>query len=332
MGYIIESFWVLCEEAGEIYMRSGLRCLGLAAIIFLVVFLPVQPAGAQVLPSGIVVDSALRIDFLFGNQVFGRELPSWEGPNLLLGAHHENIRMDLTTRMPVIEGMVEFTLNRFVSARGSGISGFLTGDLAATLVSGVDVYQLSRDLRVDSATVRPQYHSWEAAALLHLYADGSYRFSILGGYRQDYWSYGVLDGGQNNNTLEYRHNSRIPFFGLQTAMSFPWWKARMEILGSPFSTKVIFLKANFLDEAIRNTLNIDGTWGKGGLIEVRLEGSTYVSSSVTLGVSARYSYEEFRGSVEGYWDRPTPPSLPWPYDFYTMQNLAYIGLNAGFIF
>jgi len=134
-----------------------------------------------------------------------------------------------------------------------------------------------------------------------------------------------VDGGSNNNRLDYRHFSRIPFLGFQTAMSFPWWKARMEVLGSPFMTKLVYLYATNSS----NTMDIEGIWTGGGMIEVRAEGSTFLTPNFTLGISARYSYEELWGKVSGEW---TNAQNSWPYEFFTNQNLAYIGLNAGFIF
>ena len=277
---------------------------------------------AQGLPLGLVVDSSCQIDFLFGQQTFGRQIRSNpEDPSSkITGDILDALRLDLTTRLPVVDAMVELGSYRSFSARLRGISSFLESDSWTKVGKGPDT------AKEFEARLKPEMRAWEAAGLYHLSWGGPYRFSIVGGYRQEYWKFLRQEAGFGGEAMDYRHTSRIPFFGLQTSMSFPWWKARMEVIGSPFMTKLVY----FYARNPNHFMHIDGTWRDGGLLEVNVDGSMYVSPSVTLGLSLRYCYEELRGEVTG--ERSYSTHEVWPYDYYTVQNLAYVGFIAGVIF
>jgi hypothetical protein len=277
---------------------------------------------AQGLPLGLVVDSSCQIDFLFGQQTFGRQrrwnLEAWTG-------NIESLRLDLTPRLPVVDAMVELGSYRSFSARLRGISSFLESDSWTKVGKGPGRDQ--QQVKEFEARLKPEMRAWEAAGLYHLSWGGPYRFSIVGGYRQEYWKFLLQEAHFGGEAMYYKHTSRVPFFGLQTSMSFPWWKARMEVIGSPFMTKLVYFYAKTSDHFMR----VDGTWRDGGLLEVNVDGSMYVSPSVTLGLSLRYCYEELRGEVNGERNDSSDGRVR-PYDYYTVQNLAYVGFIAGVIF
>jgi hypothetical protein len=159
--------------------------------------------------------------------------------------------------------------------------------------------------------------------------EGGYRYSIVAGYRQESWTYRI-DGNQDDNSyLRDEFVSQSPFLGLQTAMFFPWWKARFEVLGSPFMTKKISHTAR--DSGYYQ--HLDGTWNKGGFIEFQTEGTVNITPSIWLGLFARYTYEELHGEAKG--TRAAPGRTDYetfPYDFYTLKSMASFGFNFSYVF
>jgi len=302
-------------------MRAIRGLVALTAVVFSLAFVP-QVSQAQALPAGLVVDSSFQIDFLFGQQTFGRQTRT--GPEdisgILVGDILENLRLDLTTRLPVAEGMVELGSYRSLSVRLRGAGTFLESDSWTTVGKGPDT------ALEFTARLRPEMRAWEAAGLYHVSWGGPYRFSLVGGYREEYWKFLRQESGFGGEAMDYRHTSRAPLIGLQTSMSFPWWKAKMEVIGSPFMTKLVY----FYAKNPNHFMHVDGTWRDGGLLEVALDGSVFVSPSVTLGLSFRYCHEELRGEVRG--ERSYTRDEVWPYDYYSVQNLAYVGFIAGVIF
>ncbi len=302
-------------------MRVVRGTAALMAVLFSLVLMP-GPSSAQGLPMGLVVDSSCQIDFLFGQQTFGRQMRT--GPEDLLGNVSgdilESLRLDLTTRLPVLDGMIELGSYRSLSVRLRGMASFLESDSWTKVGKGPDT------AKEFEARLKPEMRAWEAAGLYRLSWGGPYRFSLVGGYRQEYWKFLRQEAGFGGEAMDYRHTSRVPFLGLQTSMSFPWWKAKMEVIGSPFMTKLVY----FYARNPNHFMHIDGTWRDGGLLEVNIDGSVFVSPSVTLGLSFRYSYEELRGEVKG--ERSYKQYEEWPYDYYSIQNLAYVGFIAGVVF
>ena len=101
-----------------------------------------------------------------------------------------------------------------------------------SITSGSDLVEID---------ARPSFSGWEAAGLFHLWNDGGYRFSFTAGYREEFWGaqgegVGLFTGVSSSVREDF--SSRGPFLGLQTAVFFPWWKARFEVIGSPWITKI----------------------------------------------------------------------------------------------
>ncbi len=302
-------------------MRAIRSLIAITGVILFQAFLPLVSQG-QAPPGGLAVDSSCQIDFLFGQQTFGRQIRTGpeDSSGNVTGDILESLRLDLTTRLPVLDGMIEIGPYRSFSVRLRGIGSFLESDSWTKVGKGPD------SAKEFEARLKPEMRAWEALGLYHVSVAGPYRFSLLGGYREEYWKFQRQESGLGGEAMDYRHTSRVPFFGLQTSMSFPWWKAKMEVIGSPFMTKLVY----FYARNPNHFMHIDGTWRDGGLVEASMDGSVLVSPSVTLGLSFRYCYEELRGEVKG--ERSFSRNEVWPYDYYSLQNLAYVGLIAGIIF
>jgi len=320
----------------------------IVAILFILTC-TAAPLCAQTFLRNTAVDSSFRIEYLFGRQTLGREFldssyghtfyrsffgGNWEGrdPDPI-----DRLRIDFGPSLPIFEGTVEVTPFRSVSGRVVGSMSVLETSGWFTLVSGpapARIFWLDDPPPTISSAelanvIKPTFRSWEAAGLYHLSNEGGYRYSIVAGYRQESWTYRV-DGNQDDNSyLRDEFVSQSPFLGLQTAMFFPWWKARFEVLGSPFMTKKISHTAR--DQGYFQQL--DGTWHKGGFIEFQTEGTVNVTPSTWLGLFVRYTYEELRGEVKGTRASPfTSVHETIPYDFYTVKSMASFGFNFSYVF
>lgn len=266
-------------------------------------------------PQRIGVDSSLRMEFLFGSQT----LRSLDGDRPPVDA----FKVVYNLRLPVLAGTAELSPYQLISGRIAGALSILETDLSSTRgivrstpETNVAVTPVSRWVAL------PDYQSWEAALLYHLHNGGGYRFSILGGYRQSVWRYhGELKKGFSTE-LRDSFSSNIPFFGMQTAMFFPWWKARFEILGSPFmktdSTVSLFYNGVYAEENVKTNT--------GGLIELRTEGQVSLHTNLWLGVFACFHYQELSGESTSrsalaifgpaFLDR-----------YYTRETMGSVGLN-----
>ncbi len=101
--------------------------------------------------------------------------------------------------------------------------------------------------------------------------------------------------GSSQGSLKDEYTSSIPFIGMQTSMLFPWWKARFEVLGSPFMSKrVINNFSGTLNDANAYRASTDGSATKGGLIELQMEGSVGLSPSLFVGANASYTFQTIR--------------------------------------
>jgi hypothetical protein len=173
----------------------------------------------------------------------------------------------------------------------------------------------------------PDYQSWETALLYHLHKGGGYRFSVLAGYRQSVWRYhGEIEQG-GSSELRDTFASNIPFFGMQTSMCFPWWKARFEVIGSPFmkTSSTISMRQN----NIYSEQNVETDTG--GLIEFRVEGTVSLHTNLWLGVFACYHFQELTGESTGRSTQPliTPANLN---RYYTTESMASLGLNFNVVY
>jgi hypothetical protein len=173
--------------------------------------------------------------------------------------------------------------------------------------------------------VVPDFTSWEAAGLYHLWSGYGYRFSVVGGYRQESWTFlgTPSDSTDVSLSLHDRFTSHIPFLALQTAMFYPWWKARFEVLGSPFMSKKV-------TATVRNggtLVDFKGWADRGGLIEFSMEGTCALTSVLRLGLYGRYSYQELYG-----WVTKRIGGQSGEYKLGFNENTGVVGTNLTLLF
>jgi hypothetical protein len=268
---------------------------------------------AESLPLDIAVDSSLRVEFLFGSQAVRSALKDSATTDFDF-----LMRLDSTLRLPVLSGTVEVSPLTFISGRLAGSTSILEQEgkfQRLTTRSAESVFN-----------AKPSYTSLEAAGLCHLWKSDGYRFSITAGYRADSISLaGVGVPGISGVNLSSRDDSAIyaPFLGLQSAVFFPWWKARCELLGSPLMLKKISGSVIRSD----STVTYYGS-GQGGLLEVQLEGTAYLTRSVFVGVHFRYTSQESNGEFT----RQDNGLLIGRFPMYTDDSLAMVGLDITVIF
>ena len=184
---------------------------------------------AQGLLWNLGLDSSFRGELLFGSQAIR--------DNSSPGIAEDRFRIDSDFRLPVLTGTIEITPLTYLSGRIGGEIGVLEQqgtvrrNASSYDVAGADVIEIH---------ATPNFSGWEAAGLLNLWNDGGYRFSFTAGYRAEFWGshgegVGLFTGVSSSVREDF--SSRGPFLGLQTAVFFPWWKARFEVIGSPWITK-----------------------------------------------------------------------------------------------
>ena len=255
----------------------------------------------------------------------------------------DRLHIEFGPSLPILEGTVEITPFPSFSGRLAASLSVLESTRGVTLVSGPasatfewNNPYVTPPIQLDlhgsaelSNVIKPTFRLWEAAGLYHLSNEGGYRYSIVAGYRQESWTYRVDGNQEDNSYLRDEFVSQSPFLGLQTAMFFPWWKARFEVLGSPFMRKKISHSAR--DQG--DFQQLDGTWNKGGFIEFQTEGTVNITPSIWLGLFARYTYEELHGEARGTRAAPgTTVYETFPYDFYTLKSMASFGFNFSYVF
>jgi len=268
---------------------------------------------AESLPWNIGVDSSFRIEYLFGRQILRQLDPIFTGVDRFVN--------DYDPRVPVLAGTIEITPLPVISGR-------LTGSISVLERSGAQVRSATGPLFPGGEwDVKLNFSSWEAAGLFHLWSGGGYRYSLTAGYRQQTWDYqGVPSNGVPNSPLHNSFSSRIPFIGMQTSMFFPSWKARFEVLGSPF-----------MNLAVSNALQLggfarqlDGNLYRGGLVELEMAGDVNLAANVFVGLYGRYSYQELYGSLSGI--GPETGIVPNPYSVFMGQSVGTVGLDVTVVF
>ena len=205
--------------------------------------------------------------------------------------------------------MVELTPVPAVSSRVRGSTSVLASDRSVNLKSGpfpdrtsIPNHRLPPILpeyvygwRELSVAIKPQFWFWEVAGLYNLSYEDVYRYSLVAGYRQESWSYQPSNDDATNSYLRDDFTSQIPFIGMQTVMNSPTWKARFEVLGSPFMTKKVANTARDQGEYMQ----LDGNLTQGGFIELQVDGNINVTPNGLMGVYAQYSYEQLKGELTG---------------------------------
>jgi hypothetical protein len=274
---------------------------------------------AQGLPA-MSIDTSLRVEYLLGG------LQSRYSPPA--DTTVDRLKIDLNPQVAVLSGMVEMFPIPLASGR-------LVGSISVWERSGAEARPL--DHRLESgATVdwqaKPDFSQWEAAGLYHLWNASGYRFSLTAGYRQEKWAFNGEPIGSAQGSLNDEYTSSIPFFGMQTSMLFPWWKARFEVLGSPFMSKRVTNRfSGTLNGTTPMGLQTDGSASSGGLIEFQMEGSVGFSPTLFLGINACYTFQELYGASTV--KSPAAPELaPVEYRLYTSESVFRIGFDVNILF
>jgi hypothetical protein len=288
-----------------LFQRSTLGTV--AGLLLLAVL--AGPAQAQLLPWNIGIDGSLRTEFLFGNQVLLYRWPQ--------GTVFDRFRTEFGPRTALVSGTCEVSPTSRLSARVAGA--------ASILEKHTTLYHTMTDPLPGAWEVLPDFRQWEVAGLVHLRRECGYRFSFVGGLRKEFWKYvgGQADGTRGDGDFYEEFSSTIPFIALQTSLHFPWWKARFEILGSPFMTKDI---TGRIREGTGMVL-YDGSAEKGGMLELDMQGTVAVGRRIRLGLHCRYTYQELTGEAlrDGNGDRSLHPLT-------VQENMGVVGLNLTFVF
>jgi hypothetical protein len=225
------------------------------------------------------------------------------------------MRLDSNLRLPLLAGNVEVSPFTFISGRLAG---------STSIIEQRGDFQRLTTLSTESTfNAKPSFNEWEAAGLCHLYQSDGYRFSVTAGYRQE--SISLVGVGTSGVNLSSRDDSSIyaPFMGLQSAVFFPWWKARCELLGSPWMSKKLSGNVIRTDSTV-----IYGGSGQGWLLEVQIEGTANLTRFVFLGVHARYTSQESNGDFI----RKDNGQLIGRFPMYTNDSLAIVGLDVTLVF
>lgn len=264
---------------------------------------------AQWLPWNVSVDSSFRVGYLFGRQEF-----RFDNPAMTSDGH---VRLELDPSMPVFEGVCEFSPTNMFSARLCGTLGGRGAGLTAT--RPLDTTLLGH------WKVSPDAKWWEAAGLFHIWKGAGYRFSLVGGYRQEFWRYrGDADDMGPEASYREEFTSYIPFIAMQTAVAYPWWKARFEVLGTPFMSKRV---SSELDDGAGESSSFDGWAENGGMIELLTEGTVAIGSRTRLGVYAKYTFVELDGEATVILG-----TTRYPQQLYVEENFGNFGLNLSMVF
>jgi hypothetical protein len=292
-------------------MRFFTRTLlgSLLMLIFLV-----SSVQAQMLPLNLSLDSSFGIEYLLGRQDLRHVSPQ----NV---ATFKEFNNQWDPQMAVLSGVVEVTPFPFASGRLGG---------SVSVASSVREVARDRGVLPDFFlwNLRSAYNAWEAAGLYHLWNQDGYRFSAVGGYRRETWLYkGDSDTPLSPNaTLREEFVANIPFIGLQTAMHFPWWKARFEVLGSWFVKKTFHQSVNQ-----NNAIEVrDGRGDQGGIMIFQMEGTGHVTPNILFGLQGRYSYQNFIGPslvTSTYSGAPASG-----YKAYYNESIGSFGVNLTLVF
>ncbi len=265
------------------------------------------------MPLDISLDSSFRVEFLFGSQAVRSGLRESATQDLDF-----QIRQDTNFRLPVLAGTVEVSPLTFISGRLAG---------ATSILEQEGEFQRFAILSAESVfKAKPGFSGWEAAGLCHLWNGDGYRFSVTAGYRQEFLSLageGVTGNSGVNRSSRDDFSSYGPFMGLQTAVFFPWWKARCELLGSPWMWKQVSGSVIRTDSALtyfgRN---------QGWLLEVQLEGTMYLTRGFFVGIHGRYTSQESNGDLT----RTDNGSVTRQFKIYTDDSFAMVGLDLTLVF
>ncbi len=269
--------------------RGNLKRYAILAVAFVWFAVnSVSPCQAQIFGRNLAVDADMGFGYLFGSQAV------WANVNPHPWNMKHDYKVQYSPSQPMFNGNIEITPVPFISCR---LGGSLSLSRATTVQSRNLGPLIINPLNPTTATkpwdVTTDIKTWETAGLLNLWRGIGYRFSLVGGYREQFWDYSgdIINSPGVPGSMNDEINNYVPFLGLQTAMFFPLWKARFEIIGSRFMMQKVnnnaWLGPNFVD--YRAELD------DGGLIEIDFEGSAILYSSLRIGLYCHYSYMELEG-------------------------------------
>jgi hypothetical protein len=282
-----------------------------------VVLTMVSSADAQSLPFNLGLDANIRMGYLVGQQALKGRSEEVVDPEFDYRVNHDPSTV-------VISAIGEVSPVPFFSGR---IGGLIS-------VWEYSTEQLREDAFPDPSNanwlpwdVTPDLKSWEIAGLVHLSRGGGYRFSAVGGYREEFWNYSGVptDPGPDTRFMRDKFYNHVPFFGLQSALYFPWWKARFDVTGSWFIHQEILSKV----QGSTGFVQYSGTLNNGGQVEVSVEGTAMLISNLRLGVFGSYKYQELQGHSIGIEDGPGTRRA---FKLFTEQSLGVLGLTMNLVF
>lgn len=241
----------------------------------------VSPCQAQIFGRSLAVDADMGFGYLFGSQAV------WANVNPSPINMKHDYKVQYSPSQPMFNGNIEITPIPFISCR-------LGGSLSLSRSGAVQGRDMG-NLGPRPWNVTTDIKTWETAGLLNLWRGIGYRFSLVGGYREQFWDYSgdIINSPAVPGSMNDEINNYIPFIGLQTAMFFPLWKARFEIIGSPFMLQ----KVNNTSWQGPNFVDYRAELDDGGLIEIDFEGSAILYSSLRFGLYCHYSYMELEGKA-----------------------------------
>ncbi|MGO9566506.1 MAG: hypothetical protein ACLP5H_03085 [Desulfomonilaceae bacterium] len=296
------------------------RSLTAVAVLFILAGLA-SPVRAEAPAWNIQVDSSFRAEYLFGRQIVRHLDPKVPDVSRFVANYDP--------QLTVLAGTIEITPLPAISGRLAGSISVLESTSAQVRSVSSVIPSTAPFFPTDKWEwdVKPNFSSWEAAGLYHLWSGGGYRFSFTAGYRQDTWDYrGTPSNGAADSPLHDSFSAHIPFIGMQTAMFFPSWKARFEMLGSPFMNMSV---SNALQRG-SFALQFDGNLYKGGMVELQMAGDVNLAANVLIGLYGRYAYQELYGLSSGTGE--AAGLGPSPYTVFVGGSFGTVGLDVTVIF
>lgn len=309
------------------------------------------PAHSQWIPQNVAVDASFRTNLMISSQSIGQDddvAKVW-GTILVWNSYkrewvptpapfpnpNEALDTSFNNTMLLLDAVVEVSPMPAFSARMRGNVSVTSTQNDITLGAGpYGPGQTDNTLPPAfpnlTSTIKPQYWSWEAAGQYNMSYEAGYRFGLVGGYRYESQSYLPVDDHGGSSYISADFISQIPFLGLQTSFISPFWKARFEILGSPFMTK----KLSHSARGSGAFMELDGSMTNGGFLEVQAEGSIAIAPNTWLGVFTQGTFEELKGEV---WGRSVDGNgagtyVPSSYNFYAKKGIWLLGLNCSLVF
>jgi len=241
-------------------------------------------ARAQSLPWSVRAESDFRVGLLFGRQHIRLSDP----------AAALNLRLD--PELFLVGGAIELSRQGSLSARLAGSLSVLERG------HGVSETRFSNGSSQSQAgplwDLSPSFKSWEAAGYYRFLTWAGYRYSFLAGYRQIVTNYAGQPRPDSSlspsATFQTSHSFGIPFMGIATTFFGPWWKGRVQLVGSPFTSANGSVShrepPSLLIRSYRNTLS-------GAAFSLEVDGSVNVRHDLLIGIFGAYHRLDLEGEA-----------------------------------